>query len=824
VQVIEQTPQYNRLRRRPHIYPTIIEPLSMALADGTRLGVYEIVGALGAGGMGEVYCARDTNLRREVAVKVLPRELADDPARRERLQREARAAASLNHANICTVYEVGEAQGQVYIAMELVDGQPLSARLNSGPLPVSEVLRYGLQMGDALGHAHERGVVHRDFKSANVMITPEGRAKVLDFGLAKRVSGEEAASATTGLAVGSLTQQGAVVGTLAYMAPEQLRGQAADMRSDVWALGIVLYEMAAGRLPFARQTGFEVCSAILADPIAPLPARTPVELNLVIQRCLEKEPARRYNRAAEVRAALEAIQTGGMMRVRQRWRDRVAGRRPQVVLAATLLTGLVTLLLVVGSNVERLRPWRREPATVPRIESLAVLPLSNLMGSDDQEYYVAATHEALIGELGKIGALTVKSRTSVMQYRSRVKPVPEIARELDVDALVEGSVFKSADRVRVRVLLIRARPVERELWSQTFDGELRNILTLQSDVARAIAEQIQVVMTPMETARLTTTRTVDPRAYDQWAKGWSQFNRLTVDGMNQCLEHTTSALSLDSNYAPAYALRASCLSLLPQLSGAAPSDAYPKAAVAARRALSLDSTNAEGHFGLAWTLASYDWDWPGAEREYRHGLELIPSSVFGHSRFGWFLSWLGRDAEAMEEVTRALQLNPTGPNEIQRAAAVHYVARRYDAAIIEAQRAIQIDPTFTFAYVRLGQAYTEKRMYEQAVAAMEKGLQLSGGFEGRGMLGRAYALWGRPGEARRVLDELLSGNPKRFAGPVQMALIYNALGQKDEALRWLEEAYRVHDGNMVLLKVFPAWDSLRSDPRFQDLLRRMNFP
>jgi tetratricopeptide (TPR) repeat protein len=328
----------------------------------------------------------------------------------------------------------------------------------------------------------------------------------------------------------------------------------------------------------------------------------------------------------------------------------------------------------------------------------------------------------------------------------------------------------------------------------------------------------------METARLTTTRTVDPRAYDQWAKGWSQFNRVTVDGMNQCLEHTTSALSLDSNYAPAYALRASCLSLLPQLSGAAPIDAYPKAAEAARRALSLDPNNAEAHFGLAWTLASYDWDWPGAEREYRRGLELIPSSAFGHSRFGWFLSWLGRDAEAMEEVTRALQLNPTGPSEISRAAAVHYVARRYDAAIVEAQRAIQIDPTFAFGYVRLGQAYTEKRMYEQAVATLEKGLELSGGFEGRGMLGRAYALWGRPGKARRILDELLSGNPKGYAGPFHIAQIYGALGQKDEALRWLEEAYREHDGNIVLLKVFPAWDSLRSEPRFQDLLRRMNFP
>jgi DNA-binding winged helix-turn-helix (wHTH) protein/TolB-like protein/Flp pilus assembly protein TadD len=497
------------------------------------------------------------------------------------------------------------------------------------------------------------------------------------------------------------------------------------------------------------------------------------------------------------------------------------GRKTRKRWKARWPVALVTLGLLGVSAWIAWRSWPLAPATLPRIESLAVLPLSNEMGSEDQAYLVAAMHDALIGELGKIGALKVTSRTSVMQYARVVKTVSEIARELDVDALVEGSMFKSGDQVRVRVRVLRARPVERDLLSpQAFDGELRNILTLQSDVARAIAEQIQVVMTPMERTRLTTTRTVDWRAYDQWAYGLSQFHRQTVDGLNQCLEHTSAALSFDSNYAPAYALRASCLSVLPNLSGAAPRAAYPKAAEAARIALNLDQNNAEAHFALAWTLANYSWDWAGAEREYRLGLELIPSSALGHSSFGWFLSWLGRDREAMEEVKRALQLDPMVTN----AAAIHYVARRYDDAISEAERVIRINPISLFAYVRLGSAYTEKGMYDQAVTALEKALQLSGGFQGKGMLGRAYALSGRTDDARRVLDELLNGNPKRYKDPWHVAMIYVGLGQKNDALDWLERASREHDGNIVLLKVWPAWDPLRSDPRFQDLLRRMSFP
>jgi eukaryotic-like serine/threonine-protein kinase len=785
-----------------------------------QLGSYRILSLLGAGGMGRVYRAHDTKLRRDVAVKVLPRELADDPERRERLLQEARAAASLNHPNICTVHDVGEAEGQVYIAMELVEGQALSARLHERPLAPAELMGCGLQLAEALGHAHERGVVHRDFKSANVMITPEGRVKVLDFGLAKHISDESLAEATTGMSP-PLTQVGALIGTVPYMAPEQLRGQAADTRSDVWALGIVLYEMAAGRRPFQGQTGFEVSSAILSQPPAPLPTEMPIALTPVIERCLEKEPARRYQRAGEVRAALEAIHSGTMPPPTT-WREQSDRRRRLVLAASSVAT--VALLLAGWLTVRHFRTPRADGLAAPRIERLAVLPLANLMGGEEQEYYVAAMHEALIAELGQIGALTVISRTSVMQYRNTDKPAPEIASNLNVDALLEGSMFKVGDTVRVQVQLIRTTPVERQLWSRTYDGELQNVLALQKTVARAIADEIQVTLTPREVARLGTRRVVDPRAYDAWARGWFQLSRLTKESLGKCLEYADAALAIDSSYAPAYALTASCQGILPLIASVSPHDAFPKAAAAARRALELDEGLADAHIALAWTLSTYEWNWPAAEREYSRGLELNPSAALGHARFGWFLAWLGRDAQAVAEVNRAQQLNPSGPNEMEEAAAVHFVARRYDEAIATARRAIDIDPTYSFGYDRLGRAYTEKGMYEPAIAALEKAVQLSGNLNHKGVLGRAYALSGRRDDARRILDELLSRFQRNHTGPVQIATIYAALGERNEALNWLEEAYRVHDGNMVMLKVFPGWDPLRADPRFGVLLQRMKFP
>jgi serine/threonine-protein kinase len=350
------------------------------------------------------------------------------------------------------------------------------------------------------------------------------------------------------------------------------------------------------------------------------------------------------------------------------------------------------------------------------------------------------------------------------------------------------------------------------------------VLALQKQVARAIAEQINVTVTPQEAARLSTAPTVNPAAYDAWAKGWYQFTRLTHESLHKCLEYAGAALAIDASYAAAYALTASCSTTLPNLAGVAPHDAHPQAEAAARQALRLDEGRADAHFALGWTLASYNWNWAGAERAFRRGLELDPSSSFGHARFGWVLSWLGRHDEALTELERAAQLNPTGLYEIQALAAVHYTARKYQDAVITARRGTEIEPAFAFAQTRLGMAYAELGRYEEAVVALETAVKLTGDLHNKGGLARAYALAGRPRDARRTLDELLNLNQRRYVGPLEIAMSHLALGEKDEAIRWLEEGYRVRDGNMILLKVWPPWDSLRGDPRFQDLLRRMNFP
>jgi tetratricopeptide (TPR) repeat protein len=433
-------------------------------------------------------------------------------------------------------------------------------------------------------------------------------------------------------------------------------------------------------------------------------------------------------------------------------------------------------------------------------------------------------HDALITELGQLSVLSVISRTSVMQYRNSSKSTPQIARELKVDALVEGSIFKSGEQVRVQVQLVRAMPVERQVWSRTFDGELQDVMVLQKRIARAIAEEMKLTLSPQEAARLAATRRIDPAAYDAWARGWFQFNRISVEAAHKCVENAAKALVMDPSYANAYSLSALCQGLLATLGGGAPDDLHPRAAAAARHALDLDDSLADAHFALAWTLSVYDWDWIAAEREYRSGLALNPGSSLGHARFGWFLSWLNRNEQALAEVTRGAELDPASPDQLQRVSAVHFVARRYDDAIRAARTAIEIDPAFSFGHLRLGQAYMEKGMHELGIRALEKAVELSGNVNHKGSLGRAYAMSGRTKDARRVLEALLSPGEHTNGASLQIAQIYVALGEKEEALRWLERGYRLHDGDMNLLKVFPPWDPLRSDPRFQDLIKRMNFP
>jgi len=785
---------------------------------GQQLGHYRILEKIGAGGMGEVYRAHDEQLDRDVALKVLPAQALTDETARTRLLREARAAAALNHPHICTIHEVGEAGGQAYIAMELVEGKPLSELVPGEGLPVEMVLRFGSQIADALAHAHERRIVHRDLKSANVVITPEGRAKVLDFGLAKRLSGEELAEATT-KSLASLTQAGALVGTVPYMAPEQLRGRPADARSDVWALGVVLYEMAAGRRPFQGQTGFELSSAIFNHVPPPLPPPVPTELGAVIERCLAKEPGQRYQQGSEVRAALEAVQSGVALPTWPAWRYALSRRRRLALTVALAVAFSVVAAILVALNVGGLR--ERLGGGAPRIHSLAVLPLANLSGDPQQEYFADGMTEELITNLAKISALKVISRTSVMLYKGSKKPLPQIAKELDVDALIEGSVLREGGQVRITAELIQAS-TDQHLWAESYQRDLRSVLALQGEIASAIADKVRAAVTPTERTRLASARPVNPEAYDACLKGMQCSSRLTPHDLVAALEYFELALKKDPNYAPAYA-GVSFVWLDRQQAGyTAPREAGPKAKAAALKAIELDSTLGEGHSALAAVNCLYEWDWAGAEVEFKRAIELNPNFPYARALYSHYLMIMKRPEEAMPQIERALELDPLNPLVQLHHGAELMFAGRYDEAIVQFRKLLRTLPENPGAHFALSEIFFRKAMYEESLAEMKA--CYAGDREMEEALTQGYAQSGYRGATRRAADILVARARKTYVSPSDVAELYALAGEKAQALAWLEKGLEVHDPRMPENPRHRVFETLRSDPRFQALLRRMNLP
>ena len=802
------------------------------LKAGAWVGLFEILSPLGAGGMGEVYRARDPRLEREVALKVLPAATMTDDTARARLLREARMASKLNHPHVCTIYEVGEAEGQAFIAMELISGEALSERLSSGRMGVEEVLRLGHQMADALAHAHDNGVVHRDFKSGNVVITPEGRAKVLDFGLAARVSDTELTEATT-YSVDSLELSGKIVGTLAYMAPEQLKGEPADARSDIWALGIVLYEMASGVRPFKGKTGFELSSAIFSATPEPLPAgpggMLPTQLQMVIDRCLEKDPARRYQSAGEVRAALETAQSATTGTTRsvvlpampgRRWLLAAAGLAVVLALLAVLDVGGVRRLLVGGGGGQ------------VRAVRMAVLPFANLSGDPEQEYLSDGFTQEMITQLGRLHpeGLSVIARTSVMRYKKGDTPVDQIGLELGVDYVLEGSTQREEDRVRIAVELIHVGN-QTQLWADSYERELSGILAVQSEVAREVADALALELLPAEQARLASTRTVDPEAYEAYLKGSYHWQKVTPEDLDAAQRYFELALEKDPDFAPAYGGLAWVWSGRQQGGITTPSEAGREAKAAASRAIELDDESAEAHEALALVLTWTDWDWAGAETEWQRALEIDPNAANTHAYYAHLLAIVGRTDEALLHSERALELDPFNALFHGLYAIVLDFARRYDDAITAARAAIAIQPNEGVANGALQLAYIAKGLRDEQlahqreriardpgrVAAFEEGLA-EGGYDG----------------AQRAIADLLAARYEDSAGVPQhgairvylakaIALRYLDAGDYDRAIDWLERAYEDRDPNLPYITM-PIWDPLRSDPRFQDLLRRMSLP
>ena len=799
----------------------------MTLSPGTRLGPYEIVSAIGAGGMGEVYRAHDRRLGRDVAIKLLPASASDDPGRRARLLQEARSAASLNHPNICTIHDVGEAGGRAYIAMELVEGAPLSRRLVERTLPIDEVMRIGRQLADALGHAHDRGVVHRDLKSANVMITPEARIKVLDFGLAKSIREDVGGDLSTRADL-SLTQPGAVVGTIPYMAPEQLRGLPADARSDVWALGVILHEMASGARPFTGRTGYELSSAILHEPTPPLPPRVPGAFHVLVSRCLEKEPGRRYGNGSEVRAALEMIESTATTPVAV---GPAAGRSRRPIGPALAAAAVSAAAAIVWFNAGAIHD-RLLGDHGRGIRSIAVLPLENLSSDPEQEFFGAGIHEALITDLTQIGLQKVIAKSSADTFKKTTKSPREIGQELGVEGLVTGSVMRANNRIRIAAQLVRA-DTGAVLWANRYERDAGDVLALQNELVDAIARELRAALTPEQTSRLGAPRRIDPAAHDAYLKGRALFASMvatfpTRKALDALIAQHERATQIDPTYAPPYAALAEAYEDAVQMSLMAPQETLPKAKAAALKAVQLDERLPAAHAALANVFLWQDWNWAGAKREIDRALQLSPDGIEGLiASLNYLMLVAGRSEEAERTSLRILDVDPLNPtSRLQRVWTAVFL-RRPDDAISRAQTLVELWPDNLMGPFFLATSFAVKKQGAEVRRQCTKILGALSGAYNLQMLANcawAYGVVGETEEARRLVRIVEHPPEGVWLDPAIVSTAYGAIGEIDRAIEWARKGLDERAPNMVYLRVGPPWDPIRGESRFQAMLRRMNFP
>ena len=683
------------------------------MESGTRLSHYEISTLLGKGGMGEVWRAKDTKLGREVAIKTLPEEFARDLDRLARFKREARLLASLNHPNIAAIHGFEEDNGTHFLVLELVEGETLADQLKLGAIPVEESLKLALQIAEALEAAHEKGVIHRDLKPANIKVTPDGKVKVLDFGLAKAVAGETPRTDLSTLTVLE-TKEGIIQGTPAYMSPQQARGEVVDKRTDIWAFGCVLYEMLTGRRPFRGETLTDMMARILErEPDwEALPRSTPGQVRELLERCLQKDTNQRLGEIREAGSLIEEALVGPR-------RQRVT-RRQALAMGGVALVPLMAVTL--GLNVGGVRDRLFGTGAPVSIQSIAVLPLQNLSGDPEQEYFAEGMHDALITDLAKISGLRkVIARASVMRYRNTDKLLPQIGRELRVDALITGTVLREGDQVRITAQLINAA-TEEQLWAARYERQLRDVLSLQNDVVTAIIREMRLQLTPQEQTRLASARPVDPEVYEAYLRGKFYLNQLTPEGIERGLEYLHQAVENDPADALAYSGLALGYSLISSHTPSPPPDAVLRAKAAAIRALELDETLAEAHSALAQIRFYNEWDWEGAEAAFRRALELNPNLPEAHAHYGWYLNLFGRQEEALAEMRRAQQVDPLTPTYTAWRGDLNYFFGEYDETIEFESEALELDPDFAWANHFLGRAYAQKGMYEEAIAANERAI------------------------------------------------------------------------------------------------------
>jgi serine/threonine protein kinase/tetratricopeptide (TPR) repeat protein len=741
---------------------------------GKTISHYKILEKLGEGGMGVVYKAQDTKLDRIVALKFLPKHLLCDSEAKIRFEQEAKAASALDHPNIATIFEIDEAEGECFISMAYIEGKSLKKLIEEKTLSLEEVLDITVQTCEGLAIAHERGIVHRDIKSDNIMVTSRGQVKIMDFGLAKLRGFPK------------VTKTGATVGTVAYMSPEQARGEAVDHRADLWSLGVVIYEMITGKLPFRGEYEHAVIYSILneePETITGLRSGLPKEFDVVVNKALAKSLDLRYQKVED------------------------------------LLIDLRKARMVIESA--------KEPASTKKPQpSIAVLPFTNLSADPEQEYFCDGMAEEIINALTQVEGLRVVARTSAFAFKDKHEDIREIGRKLNVKEVLEGSVRKAGNRLRITAQLVNVDDGY-HLWSERFDRDLADVFAIQDEISLAIVSKLKVKLLGDEKEKMLRRYTQNLEAYDLYLKGRYHWNRRTPEALKKAMSHFEQVIRKDPNYALAYAGLADCYSMLAQVYVLPPKEAFPKAKALAKKALEIDETLAEAHTSLAFALFFFDWDWAGAEREFRRAIELNPNYATAHQWFAMgLLVNLGRTSEAIEEINKALELDPLSLIINTAAGNVYLYAGREDKAVEQAEKILDMDPTFGFAHMILADVNKRKGKYDEAVEGILKGASFAGFLSQEEVttLREAYASSGWTGYLRRWLEIMQSKAEQGQVLYYDMASLYACLDETEKAIEYLEKAYEEHDYNLSGLRTNDDFEKLRSNPRFVQLIKKMGFP